>query len=458
MIILIATFGLTRVFDNLSQIGLATIPSWLAVSVLYFVPLALILAEFSSDDGEARGGIYSYMKRGLGPTWAFIATWSYFVANLVALQSVFSMLPIRISLALTGRDVFETRTWMLPLLGGAICLVLTWLATRGVRRFSIVADWLGKAYLLLVAALILVPLGLWLLGGTSATHLTAGRMVPHLDLDYFSTFSWLLLAVTGAEVAAPYVHDTDNPQRTFPRAILVTTLIIAVAYTLSSLAVVILMPVETVTKATGMYDVWLPWAHRVGLPGLLVARTTIIVFTLTMLTAFVIWMESPIRVMFADVPEGTFPERLTRADDKGTLHFALWAQAGVIVVLVLVPLLSVLAGLHGSEAFIRLLNDLTALAVIVPYIFLAIAYARARRKGMDAPFKMARSLPMALTIAGLVLVVSCAGYFGAGLHALRADPIDWLYVATVYGGPLLLIGLGLVLRSWSLRAHAAGTG
>jgi hypothetical protein len=33
-----------------------------------------------------------------------------------------------------------------------------------------------------------------------------------------------------------------------------------------------------------------------------------------------------------------------------------------------------------------------------------------------------------------------------------ADPIDWTYVGIVYGGPLLLIGLGVVLRGWSMRA------
>jgi hypothetical protein len=52
-------------------------------------------------------------------------------------------------------------------------------------------------------------------------------------------------------------------------------------------------------------------------------------------------------------------------------------------------------------------------------------------------------------------VVSSAGYLGAGLNKLQADPIDWIYVGTLYGGPALLIGLGLLLRQWSLRAASA---
>ena len=54
-------------------------------------------------------------------------------------------------------------------------------------------------------------------------------------------------------------------------------------------------------------------------------------------------------------------------------------------------------------------------------------------------------------IGVLVLVVSGVGYLGAGLYALQADPIDWIYVGIVYGGPVLLVGLGLLLRAWSLR-------
>ena len=160
MIIVVTTFGFGNVIDNLVELGLVAIPSWFAVGMLYFLPLALILAEFSSANTESRGGIYSFMARGLNPTWAFVGTWSYFVANIVFLQTVFSSLPIRASLALTGSDVFEDVTWMLPLLAVLVCVGLTWTATRGLRVFSVLADWLAKAMLLIIAALVAVPLSL----------------------------------------------------------------------------------------------------------------------------------------------------------------------------------------------------------------------------------------------------------------------------------------------------------
>ncbi len=454
MIIVVATFGVENVIDNLAAMGLASIPSWVAVGFLYFLPLALILAEFSSDTGDRGGGIYSFMERGLGPTWAFVGTWSYLVSNLVYLQGRFSRLPIRMSLAVSGRDVFDAITWILPPLGVAICVLVTYAATRGVRVFSRLADWVGRGTLILVAALIVVPIALVLVGREPANALTVEALTPSLDLSYFSTFAWLLFAVSGAEVAAPYVNDVQNPKRNFPRAILLTTVLIGACYVLASISIALLVPLSSLTKATGLYEAFVQLSHSLGLEGTLIARGCMTFIALGTVAAYVIWVESPIRAMFSDLPVGTLPERLTSRDAAGTHHAALWTQAGVVSSLILLPLLSILTGAAGSERFISLLNDLASLSLVVPFVFVALAYIQARRRGMDAPFKMVRSTSLAIAIGCLVLMVSALGYFGAGLYALEAETIDWIYVGIVYGGPAVVILLGILLRAISLRLHA----
>jgi amino acid transporter len=159
--------------------------------------------------------------------------------------------------------------------------------------------------------------------------------------------------------------------------------------------------------------------------------------------------------MFTEVPRGTFPDRLIQQDSEGTHRSALWAQAAVVSVLILLPLASILTATNSSEKFLSLLNDLTALTLVVPYMFIAVAYIRARLSGMDAPFKMVRSTVLAVAIAGMVLVVSSVGYVAAGLYALQSDPVDWIYVAIVYGGPMVMIGLGMLLRFVSMKISAA---
>ena len=454
MIILVATFGLSNVVDNLVAMGLSAIPSWFVVGMLYFLPLALILAEFASDT-KASGGIYSYMERGIGPFWAFVGTWSYFIANIVYLQSSLGKLPTRLSLTFIGKDAFASKVVLVSLLAIAICVLLTYLATRGVQHFSKLSDWVGKATLMMIAGLIVVPLVLVIFGeSNSANVFSMKTMMPSFDFTYFATFSWLLFAVSGSEVAAPYVNQVKNPAKDFPRAIMLSTFLICAIYILASIAIALVFPLDQLTKSTGLYDIWIGWANQMGFSGVTIAKVFMTLININIIVAMIIWAESPIRAMFAEVPKGTFPSLLTQRDASGTHKKALWIQAVVVIVLLLLPLTSNFTGSDSSERLFGILNDMSALSLVVPFVFVALAYIQARRKGMDAPFKMTKSTPLALGIGVAVVVVSALGYFGAGLFALDAETIDWAYVATVYGGPVFLVVLGIALRYASLKVYA----
>jgi len=456
MLLVAVIFGMGNVTDNLAALGLSAIPSWLAVGVLYFVPLSLMMAELASAATNKRGGIYSYMEVGLGPTWAFVGTWAYFVSNLVYLQMVCSRTVINASLASIGRDVFEGVTWLVPVLGAALCVALTWFSTRGVQVFARYASAAGRLVLVCNFGLIFVALVAVATGfHESATVYHAADLVPSLDLEYFSTFAWLLFAVAGAEAAGPYVHDMRDPERAFPRAILTAAVLVGALYVLGTVATSFLLPVGSINKATAVFNSWYAVGTILHLPPEPVARVFMSMFVLVSIMAYVVWMDSPIRAMFSEVPPGTFPAFLTRQDEGGTLHHALWTQAAVVCALIFVPLFSILTGLSGSDRFISLLNDLTSLALVVPYLFVSVAYVRARRGGLVAPYRMVQSSSLAVAIGVMTFVLSALGYVGAGLNALDAEVIDWIYVATVYLGPWLLILLGLLLRRASLRRAAA---
>jgi amino acid transporter len=278
-------------------------------------------------------------------------------------------------------------------------------------------------------------------------------MMPSFDFTYFATFSWLLFAVSGSEVAAPYVNQVKNPAKDFPRAIMLSTFLICAIYILASIAIALVFPLDQLTKSTGLYDIWIGWANQMGFSGITIAKVFMTLININIIVAIIIWAESPIRAMFAEVPKGTFPTLLTQRDASGTHKKALWIQAVVVIVLLLLPFTSNLTGSDSSERLFGILNDMSALSLVVPFVFVALAYIQARRKGMDAPFKMTQSTPLAIGIGVAVVVVSALGYFGAGLFALDAETIDWVYVATVYGGPVFLVLLGIGLRYVSLKVH-----
>lgn len=445
MLIFVPTFGFGNITTNAVALGPAAIPSWLLVSVLFFLPLSGVIAELASANNDKHGGLYSWIDSAIGPKWAYIGTWSYFISNLFYLQMVFARIPVMVSWAIFGENRFnDSNAYILAYLGIGIAILLTWIATTGVKRFSKFSDFGGKFTLAATIIFIVFAIVGVLVGKPSATQFTTASLIPKFNVDYFSTFSWLLFAVAGAEVAGTYISDVDKPNKTFPKAVIIATALVAASYIIGSIALCVVASPDAIQKAgikDAGYIVYKLLAEHWGLNGKIVVQIYAAILTITSIGAYVVWMESPIRAMFSDVPEGTFPKALTKKDENGTLKNALWIQCAILVMLVAIPA----AGLNSIDAFFKFLTNLSSLSLILPYIILAGAYLVYRLKGNKAPYTMFKSNTFAIAVSILLLVLGIAGFFGAGLGDVvsagtKMDAIK--AVGKDYGGPVLLIILG----------------
>lgn len=448
MLIFVPTFGFGNITSNAVYLGPAAIPSWFIVSLLYFLPLSIVIAELASANKDKEGGLYAWLECGLGPKWAFIGTWSYFIANLFYLQMVFARIPVMLSWTILGKNIFtDANAWMLPMISLVLAVLLTFIATRGVKFFSKIADFGGKFTLFATIIFIVFAIVGLLKGIPSATVFTADNVIPKFDVSYFSTFSWLLFAVAGAEVAGTYITEVENPNKTFPKGVLLATLFIAVAYTIGSYAVCLVISPEALEQAglkDSGYVVYQILAQNWGLNGKFAVQLYAGILTISSVAAYVVWMESPIRAMFSEVPENTFPTFLTKKKEDGTLTNALWTQCVVVLVLITVPLV----GLNSIDSFFKLLFDLSSLALVVPYFILGLAYYNYRMKGNLAPFTMFKSKAGVTILFALITILSIAGFFGAGLDYVRGAESQTAAIIAIiktYGGPIILIILGYAL-------------
>lgn len=455
MMIFVPTFNFINIASNAVYLGPAAIPSWIIVSLLFFLPLCGIIAEMASANRDKDGGIYTWVNEAIGEQWAFVGTWSYFIGILFFLQMAFSRIPVAASWALFGRNIFNnSNAYLLPILSIFICVSMTYIATIGVNKFSKLADFGGKFTLAATFIFVLMSIVGFLIGKPSATVFTAETLIPKFDVSYFSTFSWLLFAVSGAEVAGTYIKETENPKITFPKAMVRGTVLIALSYILGSVAIQLIASPEVLENA-GLKDaafvVYHVLAENFGLSGKIIVQIYAAINLITSIAAYIIWMESPIRAMFSEVPEGTFPKFLTVKREDGTLVNALWTQCLILVALTAIPLF----GLNSIDNFFKLLTDLSALTVVIPYIVLSVAYISFRRTNKDIDFKFFKSNWMAYAVALIVFVLSCAGFFGAGLDYVvgsTGKEATALIIKT-YGGPIILITVGLLIKYFSKRVY-----
>jgi len=457
MLIFVPTFGFMNITTNGVALGPAAVPSWILVCLFYFLPLTAIIAELASANKDKGGGIYSWIACSLGDRWAFFGTWSYFIANLFYLQFVFARIPVMASWALFGENRFgDENLELLPYYSIVLCIALTWIASRGVKKFSKLSDVGGKFTLLATGLFILFAFIAYFTGTPSATEWTAETVIPDFSISYFATFSWLLLAVAGAEVAGTYIEKVENPVRTFPRGVIIATLMVGLAYIIGSIAVSFVASHEVLADAgikDAIYVVHVILAESIGLNGNLVVRIFAAILLVTSIAAYVVWIESPIRAMFADVPENTFPKFLTTKDESDSFSNALWTQSVVVIILIAIPLV----GLSSIDAFFRLLTDLSALSLVIPYAILAVAFLVFRMQGPPGPFTMLRSNKLAIVVASSTVLVSIAAFFGAGLDyyvdaetGLEATKA----ILMTYGGPLVLIALGYGITHLTRRHNA----
>lgn len=454
MLIFVPTFGFGNITTNAVALGPAAIPSWLAVSVLFFLPLSGIIAELASANSQKGGGLYTWIDCGLGSKWAFIGTWSYFIANLFYLQMVFARIPVMVSWAIFGENRFnDSSTTLLSIMSVILAVILTFIATTGVKKFSKISDFGGKFTLAVTVIFIVFAILGYFMGKPSATEFTTATVIPQLNSSYFATFSWLLFAVAGAEVAGTYIGEVDNPHKNFPKGVIIATIFVAVAYVIGSVAVCLIASPEVIDKAglkDAGYVVYKLLAENWGINGKIAVRIYAAVLTVTSIAAYILWLESPIRAMFSEVPENTFPKFLTKKNEEGTLKNALWTQCIVVIIMIVVPVI----GLNSIESFFELLTNLSSLSLVLPYIILGAAFLSYRLKGNKAPFTMFKSNGFAILVSIVVLILGVAGFFGAGLDYILGAESSSEAVKQIlmnYGGPIILILLGYVI-TWITKA------
>ena len=137
--------------------------------------------------------------------------------------------------------------------------------------------------------------------------------------------------------------NMEEPKKNFPKAIFIATFLIGFAYVIGSVAVLLVASPETIQEAgvkDAAYVVYEILADNFGLNGKIIIRIYALILTITSVAAYIVWMESPLRALFSEVPEGAFPKVLTKQEEDGTLKNALWIQCAVVIVLIVVPLFS----------------------------------------------------------------------------------------------------------------------
>lgn len=432
MMAMVCVFNFRNIINQYSELGPTSISLWLLGTVCYFLPMVLMMGELASANSGKKAGIYSWIESTMGAKYAFFASWTYFFANVFYFTSLLSSLIVYISWALFGSNLLvQGGGMMLSVLGVLAFWLLTFACIRGLDMLSRLAEVAGTAALILSFTFIVgIFYSVFVMGNAPAQEVTFISTLPdfaNTDWNRLMTISWLLFAFGGSESIGVYVADTRGGNKTFVRAIVFGALLIGSVYVLGGYAISLTLKQEDVHLADGIFTLFLSLAQQLGL-GTWVANLVGLTLTLAGIGGLAVWINSSVKSMFSELPEGLLPSSLTQTDKDGTPVNAFMAQAVLVTILMLLPAL----GVDSADAFMRAVISMAALNLLVPTAFLILGYINLRLKKNDMPrsFKMSENNTLALGTAVMMLVVF---FFSAVITSI---PAPHLFVDYLTGNAL----------------------
>lgn len=476
LMIFTSVFGFANMPRAFYLMGYSAIPWYVFSAVLFFIPYAFMMAEYGSAFKNESGGMYSWMEKSVGPKYAFVGTFMWYASYMIWMVSVSSSIWIPLSNAVAGADV--TSTWSLFGLGSVKTLgilgviwiaVVTFVSTRGVDKISKITSVGGTA----VTLLNVVLLG----GGILVVALTGELAEPISNIgksfttspnpSYQTTFgilSFLTFAVFafgGLEVLGGLVDQTENAEKTFPKGIAISAIIISVGYALGIFACGMftnwseVLGGSHVNMANATYLLMSNLGYKIGLGlgmaeagaltmGAWAARFVGFSMFLSLTGAFFTLTYSPLKTLIQGAPKEVWPGKLGEIKNGMPIN-AMIVQASIVIVMILV----VSFGGDNAAEFFAILTLMTNVAMTIPYMFLSSAFPAFKKKQLNGeiekPFMVYKSHKGAVIASIMVTaVIGFANLFTIAEPALTS-PEGISKTITMLAGPLLFAIIGFVL-------------
>lgn len=461
-------FGFANTPVAFMQMGYGAILWYILGALLYFLPSSLMYAEYGSALKESKGGIYSWLDASISEKWSFIATFIWLSAWVIWQVMVSQKICITISTIIFGHDT--TNTWHLFGLNSTLTVALisiigviaiTWLVNHGIDTIAKISSIGGLAVMLLNVTLILSSVFILF-----KNHFQLAQPIQHVSqfatsvnpqfqspIAMISFMIYAIFAYGGLESMGGVTDSLDKPEKTFPRAIMISTVVIGIGYALNIFLWgittnwnhVINHPDVNLGNITYvlMQNLGLELGkafhlstHAALTMGTVFSRLSAIGMLCAYLGSFFVLIYSPLKSFIMGSPKELWPEKVTKLNKKGMPSFALWVQTAIVCVIIGgVAIASTL--IHQDSKFLfNLLTSMSNVASTLPYLFLVAAFPFfKKRQDLDRPFVAFHSRKTMLVIVTITLItLAIANGFTIIQPFIEKD---WVGAAATVAGPLV---------------------
>ena len=262
---------------------------------------------------------------------------------------------------------------------------------------------------------------------------TMAAIVPTINLSTLPFISTIVLMFAGMEMAGFHALEVRNPQKDFPKGMLLSALIIFVLTVLGTLAIAVVVPLSKLNLAAGLMQAFQDFLAAFNLSWLLAPLAILVVLGGIALLAS--WLIGPALGLGVVAREGNMPRMFSNHNRNGAPTGVLIVQAliGTIISLLYIFIPSV------SSAY-WVMSALTVLLLCIVYLFVFASVIKLRYSQPDVP----RAFRIPGGKAG-VWIVGGVGFVATALSfVVSLFPTGSMNISLTTYMPLMLIGTALL--------------
>lgn len=414
---------------------------WAVLIVTYLLPYGLVVAELGTAY-DSDGGLYDWVRDGLGDTWVARCSWFYWVNFPLWIASLACMFPSVIALV-----------WGVHLSLGvrmAIELAFVWSVTF--MSFSPVseADWLmnGGAIIKVLITIVVGVAGIWYASQHGfANDMSLSTFLPNLaDTRSLTYLSVILFNFMGFEVVATFTSSMSNPAHELPRAVIVGGIVIAAIYIFIGIGLGAAVPTSKLSLDSGLVEAVAAMLGRTNPLTVIVAVT----FLATLFANMTCWSFGVNFVASYAARHGNMPRPFALVSKKTGMPNV----ASLINALVATGILLLQIPLGSNSEIFWVLFSMNIVFLLMSYIPMFPAFWRLRKYDPDrlrvfrAPFE-GKGLVVALVLPVVELVLAIV----ATIVPLNGSATQMAKMPMLVG-TVIVIAIGEVVRVISKRGRA----
>lgn len=401
----VAAVSSVRNWPTIAEYGFASLFFFALAAILFFIPVSMVSAELATGWPKT-GGVFAWVKEAFGHRTGFLAVWLLWAENVIYYPALLSFISGTIAYIINptlASNPFYTLALVIGIFWATTFANLLGMKASGwISTFGVIGGTIIPGGLIILLGI------LWVFSGNpTQISFTFDSFIPDMSSpSQLVFFSGVLLALGGLEMSAVHAREVQNPQKNYPRAILLSALLIFGLYVLGVLAIAVVIPENQISLVAGSLQAFSVFVSAYNLNWL-----TPLIAILLSLGAFgtlSTWIAGPSKGLLGAAQSGDLPPFFRRLNRYGMPVALLITQAIIVTLFSLIFLIMPTV----SSAY-WILNAMIAQLYLVMYVLMFAAAIKLRYKcpEVERAYKIPGGIVGMWCVAGLGLIGSIATFF-----------------------------------------------